>query len=70
MADCGVVMVLNGLAENSDPELLTDITATYVNLLSEPYSDTPMIRDGGLRVLIRLASASSVSEQVLRNCVR
>lgn len=69
MADCGVVVVLNGLAENADSELLTDVTACFVNLLSEVYCDTPVIRDGGLRVLIKLASAVIVDEQVQQNCV-
>jgi hypothetical protein len=69
MADCGVVVVLNGLAEHPDEELLTDVTATFVNLLSEVYCDTPVIRDGGLRVIIKLASSPDQFGDVVFNCV-
>jgi hypothetical protein len=69
MVDCGVVVVLNGLAEHPDEELLTDVTATFVNLLSEVYCDSPFIRDGGLRVIVKLASAPDPFRDVIFNCV-
>jgi hypothetical protein len=71
MVEAGVVTVLSGLASpDDDIAVHVDVVSALLNISSDTNCELPLLQEGGLKTVVRIADDVDATTEVLELCAR